>query len=238
MNRWIPAIAVLVLGALLLWIGRETIRPLASTEQTDPPVLRVYPVPVERAEALRAALYVAVGKRGSVSLPAPDRLLVLAPEALQASIADSLPALAGVGGAAETPPPVIRPVRIELWVVDVSEGAVPDARLDAIRETLLQVQAQSGAPGFELLTKMTLLTNVGAGGKSIGDDRARATLALTAASGDAVGADISLNSGRMDLRTQTRLTLGQIVVLAQATPTDDGRTRIRLVIVRAEAAGS
>ena len=79
------------LGALLLLAACDRPNGGSAGATAEPPsTLRVYTVPAERAQALQDALVVALGKNGRVSLAPPDRLIVVAPQVLQTSVAENL----------------------------------------------------------------------------------------------------------------------------------------------------
>lgn len=232
MNRWIPAIAVLVLGALIIWFGRDLRTPSPDTGSA---VLRAYRVPVERAESLQQALSQSLQKVGNVTRPAPDQLLVLATRDVQASVEQTLTHLAGARLMAGPDP---GPVSVHFWVVDASDDPDGDADLAAIADTLNAVRTHTGAVGFDLRTHLVLTTTVGGLDRSrVADEHAQVDMRLSPGS-EGVNMDLSMEAGTMNLRSQTRLTLGQTIVLAQAAPKERDAGRIRLVIVRAEAAGS
>lgn len=222
------------LGALLLLAACE--RAPVGGAATDPPQsLRVYTVPAERAEALRDALAGAIGKNGRVSLAPPDRLLVVAPDGLQTSVAENLGSLMQAAPPAAPDP---GPVRLITWVVDVAEGNTVDPRLEPIEATLAALREPLAATGFALFGQIAITGDVGerAPTQSAGDGRTQLQVRLSQTEGG-VRADISVSAERMQMRTQTRLTFGETVVLAQAMPEDAGGSRIRLVIVRADPAG-
>lgn len=199
-----------------------------------PKSLRVYSVPAERAEGLRDALAGALGDSGRVSLAPPDRLIVVAPVALQTSVAENLGELMKAAPAAPADP---GPVRLVAWVVDVADSATVDPRLEPLQSTLEAVRETLKAPGFTLTGQIAITGDVGdrAPGQSAGDGRVRLQARLTPADGG-VRAEISIDARSLELRTQTRLKFGETVVLAQAMPEDEGGARVRLVIVRADPA--
>ncbi|MFO1494008.1 MAG: hypothetical protein U1F26_05045 [Lysobacterales bacterium] len=232
MNRWIPAIAVLMLGALMIWFGRDL---RTASADTDSAVLRAYRVPVERAESLEHALSMSLNQVGNVTRPAPDQLLVLATPKVQASVAQTLTELAG---ASLTAGPDPGPVTVHFWVVDASDDPEDDAGLAAIADTLKEIRTHTAAAGFDLRTHLALTTTVGGLEMSrVADEHAQVDLRLSPGS-EGVNIDLSMEAGMMNLRSQTRLALGQTIVLAQAAPKEGDAARVRLVIVRAEAAGS
>lgn len=222
------------LGALLLLAACE--RPSGDDAAADPPrTLRVYAVPAERAQELQGALAGALGKNGSVSLAKPDRLIVVAPQVLQTSVAENLGSLMQAAPPAAPDP---GPVRLTAWVVDVADGATVDPRLKPLESTLDALRETLAAPGFSLFGQMAITGDVGerVPSQSTGDGRVQLQVRLTPAEGG-VRAYLSVGADRMQLQTQTRLTFGETVVLAQAMPQDAGGSRVRLVIVRADPAG-
>ncbi len=223
------------LGALLLLAACE--RPSGGAgEGAEPPsTLRVYTVPAERAQELQLALANALGKNGRVSLAPPDRLIVVAPQVLQTSVAENLGELMKAAPPAAADP---GPVRLVTWVVDVADVATVDTRLKPIESTLAALRESLAAPGFALFGQIAISGDVGerAPTQSAGDGRTQLEVRLTPAEGG-VRADISVAAETMQLRTQTRLKFGETVVLAQAMPEATGGSRIRLVIVRADPAG-
>lgn len=224
------------LGALLLLLAACERTPGGAGTAAEPPQsLRVYTVPAERAEALHQALAGAIGKNGRVSLAPPDRLIVVAPDGLQTSVAENLGSLIPAAPPAAPDP---GPVRLITWVVDVADGSTLDPRLKPIEATLAALREPLGAPGFALYGQLAITGDVGerAPTQSAGDGRTRLQVRLSQAEGG-VRADIEAEAGRMHLRTQTRLKFGETVVLAQAMPEDAGGSRVRLVIVRADPAG-
>lgn len=225
-------------AALLLLAACE--RPASSEAPSaeQPKNLRVYTVPAERAAGLRDALAGALGDSGRVSLAPPDRLIVVAPVALQTSVAENLgELLKATPRPAPTPTLDPAPVRLAVWIVDVSEDSLIDPRLQAVQSTLDALQKTLSAPGFKLHGQIGITANVGNRGPSTsaGDGRVYMHAQLMPADGG-VHAEIRMNAGRMEVSTQTRLKFGETVVLAQAMPEGEGGSKIRLVIVRADPA--
>lgn len=224
------------LGALLLLAACNRPDGTTAGATAEPPsTLRVYTVPAERAQALQDALVVALGKNGRVSLAPPDRLIVVAPQVLQTSVAENLGELMKA-----TPPaaPDPGPVRLVTWVVDVAEVATVDTRLKPIESTLAALRESLAAPGFSLYAQSAITGDVGdrAPGQSARDGRLQLEARMSPVA-DGVRANIEVVAGRLQFVTQTRLTFGETVVLAQAMPEDAGGSRVRLVIVRADPAG-
>lgn len=231
-----PLFRAAALVALLLLAACDRQSASTATPASDlPKTLRVYTVPAERAEGLRDALTHALGDNGRVSLAPPDRLIVVAPVVLQTSVAENLGDLTKAAG-----PAVVDagPVRLELWIVDVAEASSTDPRMRAVQSTLDALRQPLAAPGFRLHGQIAITADVGARTpkSTAGDGRVQMTARLVPADGG-VHADIQLMAGRMAVDTQTRLKFGETVVLAQAMPEEEGGSRIRLVIVRADPAG-
>jgi hypothetical protein len=223
------------LGALLLLAACDRQVGSAGTPTDDPPkTLRVYTVPAERAEVIRDALRNAMGDNGKVSLASPDRLIVVAPLVLQTSIEENLGELIKAAPTTAADP---GPVRIVAWVVDVSDAATVDPRLQPLLSTLEAIRESLAAPGFTLYGQVALTASVGAEqfGHRAGDGRVELNVRMAPAEGGVL-AGLSIGANRMQLETRTRLKFGETVVLAQAMPNDDGGSRVRLVIVRADPA--
>lgn len=226
------------LAALLLLAACDRQSASTATPTADlPKTLRVYTVPAERAEGLRDALAGALGDNGRVELAPPDRLIVVAPVVLQTSVAENLGDLTKAAAPAAPDP---GPVRIVAWVVDVSDAATVDPRLQPLQSTLEAVRETLAAPGFTLYGQLALTGSVSGGPLNrnrAGDGRVELNVRMTPAEGGVL-AEFNIGANRMQLDTQTRLKFGETVVLAQAMPDDEGgSSRVRLVIVRADPAG-
>ena len=224
------------LGALLLLAACDRPDGTTAGATAEPPsTLRVYTVPAERAKDLQLALAVALGKNGSASLAGPDRLIVVAPQTLQTSVAENLGILQEAAPPAAPDP---GPVRLTAWVVDVADDDGFDPRLKPIESTLAALRESLAAPGFSLYAQSAITGDVGerAPGQSASDGRLQLEARMSPVA-DGVRANIEVLAGRLHLVTQTRLKFGETVVLAQAMPEDAGGSRIRLVIVRADPAG-
>lgn len=229
-------VSIIALLAALFLGGCDRGQPLpAGVPAETPNMLRVYSVPPERAESLREALISALGDNARVSLLPPDKLLVLASAPLQTSVAENLGRLIETAAAVVADP---GPVRLTLWIVDVADSDVPDRRLAPMQQTLDAVRESLAAPGFQLLSQLAITASASdRGSASAGDDNAQLRARLSAAT-DGVNAELDITSGnRTQVRTQTRLKFGETVLLAQAMPSEAGRSRVRLIIVRADPAG-
>jgi hypothetical protein len=225
------------LGALLLLAACDRQAGSAGVAAASPPMsLRVYTVPAERAEAISDALGSAIGASGGhVSLAPPDRLIVVAPPLLQTSVAENLGELMNAAPPAAADP---GPVRIVAWVVDVSDTATVDPRLQPLQSALEAIREALAAPGFTLYAQVALTGSMGdhvSPSHRAGDGRVEMNVRLAPAEGGVL-ADLNIGAKDMQLSTQTRLKFGETVVLAQAMPEDEGGSRVRLVIVRADPA--
>ncbi|MBK9656221.1 MAG: hypothetical protein IPO66_12445 [Rhodanobacteraceae bacterium] len=223
------------LSALLLLAACDRQSGSTATPTADlPQTLRVYTVPAERAESLRNALAGALGDNGRVELAPPDRLIVVAPVVLQTSVAENLGDLTKAAAPAAADP---GPVRIVAWVVDVADAATVDPRLQPLQSTLEAVRETLAAPGFTLYGQVALTGSVGvrAFSQRAGDRRVELNVRLAPAEGGVL-AEFNIGANHMQLNTETRLKFGETVVLAQAMPEEEGASRVRLVIVRADLA--
>lgn len=223
------------LSALLLLAACDRQSGSTATPTADlPQTLRVYTVPAERAESLRNALAGALGDNGRVELAPPDRLIVVAPVVLQTSVAENLSDLTKAAAPAAADP---GPVRIVAWVVDVADAATVDPRLQPLQSTLEAVRETLAAPGFTLYGQVALTGSVGvrAFSQRAGDRRVELNVRLAPAEGGVL-AEFNIGANHMQLNTETRLKFGETVVLAQAMPEEEGASRVRLVIVRADLA--
>jgi hypothetical protein len=229
------------LGALLLLAACDRQAGSAGGPSADPPMsLRVYTVPAERAEALLGALGSALGASGGhVSLAPPDRLIVVAPLLLQTSVAENLGELMKAAPPAAADP---GPVRIVAWVIDVSDTATADPRLQPLQSTLETIREALVAPGFTLYDQISLTGSASErrNWHKADDGRVSLDVRLVPADGGVV-AEFGIRANRMGLNTQTFLKFGETMVLAQgmpqqAMPQEEGGSRVRLVIVRADPA--
>lgn len=112
--------------------------------------LHLYHVAPQQTERLRNALNQALasgehGHIGSVSSPGDGQLMVLAPAALQSSIAASIKAFAPVPAAPD------RRLRVQFWSVDAIPGKGDDgAGLEPVQPALAQARRLLGAMHFVL----------------------------------------------------------------------------------------
>ncbi len=204
-----------------------------NPDSQNPDTLRAYTVPADRVEALRSALSTALGKNGTTSLAGPDKILVLAPAILQSSIADTIAELVK-----DAPEPVVDlgPVRMQLWVVDVTDEPSMDPRLDAIAPALEAVKPNLNAAGFALYTQLALHSGFSVSNgptRQTSDDRAHLNYRMVRKA-EGVVVWLNVNVGRMRFETETPLAFGETVVLAQASP-ERGESRVRLILVRVDA---
>jgi len=232
-----------MIRAILITLGALALLMLAACERNgaeliaeseNPTTLRAYTVPSERLNALQAALRTVLGDKGGVSIVLPDQILVLAPAVLQSSIASTLRTLAEGANSTVAEPTKSAPIQLQVWVVDVSETASEDPRLAPIKAALDAIRDSLAAPGFVLQSHLLVNGSMGSDVRS-GDRNANVYTRMTATNGGVKGR-LQLSAGAMAIDTDTELRFGQVVVLAQATPEDDGRARVRLMIVRADPA--
>jgi hypothetical protein len=140
-------------AALILLVGCDRPGGAGETPRTDME-LRVYPVPVDATDKLRAAIAdsLRVGDKstiGSVSSPAPGKLIVLAPGKLQESIAVVLEKLASADKAQTSAP--APQYRLRFWVVDAVFGdGADDPAIADIATATNEVRKQLGPAHFSL----------------------------------------------------------------------------------------
>jgi hypothetical protein len=232
MERWMPTI----LAVLVLLAGAFLFRPAATPGAegghavTDPPTLEIYSVAPTQSAVLRRELTAVLGDRGQVSQPAPDQLMVLAPEHLQTQIGAVLQ-----GMPLEAPAAIAAtPVHFEAWVVDVDPAAPEDPRLAPVASALTPFRESMGARAFRLVTQLgTTLTPNDWDNHRVQDRRADLGLRLSAVEGG-VDAELRFHANPMSMTTKTRLRFGETVVLAQAGAVGDLEQSgtLRLLIVR------
>ncbi|HKU17650.1 MAG TPA: hypothetical protein VJP80_00055 [Candidatus Saccharimonadales bacterium] len=157
---------LMVLTLLPLFIGLTACGANGNTgTDSSSLTLRTYTVPVSRAEDLSQTLNHLLrmdnGKRdvGSAWVAGPGQLLVLAPNQLQTSIADSLKQIVAHGQSAAAS----QPLRLNAWIVDAYPGNGPvDPSLKAIQPALAAFVEDIGPAHFVQAHYLTAVSDVGA----------------------------------------------------------------------------
>jgi len=109
--------------------------------------LKIYAVPVAQTARLAGALGNALGKGANVTMPAPGKLLVYAPQQAQDSIGKALAGLGQAGPAADD----ATQVNLRFWVVDGHPGTGSDeAALKPLSATFDSLRSTVGPMHFQL----------------------------------------------------------------------------------------
>lgn len=216
-----------------------------------PMALKIYAVAPEQTGRLVQSLGEALGKKASITSPAPGKLLVYAPHNAQASIAE---AISSLGTVAEADP---APAQVELhfWVVDAQTGAGPnEAALAPMASALDSMRKSIGPLHFQLNQAVAAMASIGHSGsiKTATDGGYQRDFGFRVTSGHAGAIDLQLSyddhgqSGLAQFETQIDLASGNYVVLAQApgacpsplpgkdAPACPQKPALRLLIVRAD----
>lgn len=239
--------------------------------------LKLYKVPAAQSQAIASKLdgilaspEFLVGLKTHTAMrattPFPGTVLVLAPAAVQPSIATAVAELAKVAGdaapdaaadaaKAKAAEPV--PLRVQFWVVQAKAGAGEDAAaLQALEPTLKQVRTSLGASHFVLEDSAAVAVtappdqNATQGNGSVVTSRGR-EFEFHASSASKGAVDLNLqyhNTTREaagntipELKTTITLQPGAYVVLAEAPPADISAkavdaTLMNLLVVRVDRA--
>lgn len=184
--------------------------------------LRTYTVPQGDAERLSGALNHVLGLDnyrhdiGRTYSPGPGKVLVLAPARLQDSIARSIRDMAARSGSAAG----ARPLRLDVWIVDVYRGAgALDPDLKAIQPALQSFEEDSGAAHFAQKHYFTAVSDSGAETMmspqpyylldySITDDSGRLVLKFSYHQRHLAGQPAEMLSGQVTTRLGQTLVLG------------------------------
>lgn len=228
--------------------------------------LRLYPVPADSTERLRAALERVLAtedksRLARVSSPSQGRLLVLAPVDMQGSIGAVIEALSAPTKDAGKLPAQIR---LRLWTVDATPGAAADdPALQPLRPALDEARSALGAVQFALRDTTAVVSGIGQRVERSWptrddlDARTASTSQLVYSTTPAPdGVVLEINVGQqiavgpaapggylhVGTETTTPLRLGQTLVLSQsplpAASGDKAAPVTRLYIVRVDPVSS
>jgi hypothetical protein len=187
-------------------------------QATNDMVLEAYAVPVGysglMASALTRALFVGDNAVGRVIETPDGQIIVVAPESVQVGVKRLIEQL----NAAQ--PPVRTPtnIRIDYWLVHGTRAEAPATTFPApaLAETLAAVQQAEGPMAFELYAHKVLT--------SLDEEEARISAAglfieqeaSWNAAGGTITAEVAIDaSGGTGMRTDIRLSPGQVVVLGE-----------------------
>lgn len=232
----IAALMILVLAALAFGVVRRFEAPRHVMPLNEPPSLRVYAVPGDRAREIRDALDVVLSATHEKGAPlgramlSGGQLVVLAPRETQDTIADAVKQLVGKAPVAAN---AVTSMRLSLWMVDALPGAgADDPALAPIGAALQASRASLGEVRFALrdATALTALPN--GDGVEIESPRHTHLNAQLRAGETGTSVDIGIRGPDATLRTTALLQTGQVIVLAQMLSPDKAVERTRLYVVR------
>lgn len=216
-----------------------------------PMVLKIYAAPSGQASQLAQSLGRVLGKKASITSPAPGKLLVYAPSNAQASIGDAISSLGKSTESDQTP----AQVDLHFWVVDAQSGpGTDDAALAPMTSALDSVRKRIGPLHFQLDQAVSAMASVGHNGsiKTAKDGGYMRSFDFQISGGHGNTIDLMLayadqgQTGLAELETQLDVTSGHYVVLAQApgacaqaligkaAPACPQKPALRLLIVRAD----
>ncbi len=236
----LAALMILILAALAFGVVRRFEAPRHVMPLGEPPSLRVYAVPGDRAHEIRDALDVllsATHEKGASlgrAMLSGGQLVVLAPRETQDTIAEAVKQLVGTAPVTTN---AITAMRLSLWMVDALPGTgADDPALAPIDAALQATRASLGDVRFALrdATALTALPNGDMA--EIESPRQSHVNAQLRAGETGTSVDIGVRGPDASLRTTTLLQTGQVVVLAQMLSPDKADERIRLYIVRLDPA--
>ncbi|MBW8368549.1 MAG: hypothetical protein K0M70_11930 [Arenimonas sp.] len=208
-------------------------------------VLRTYPVPKGQTQAIGQALNQVFatgpeGRRiGRASYELPGQLVVLAPESVQASIAESIAGIVGSSGEANA----MSTASLRIWVVDGRPGPGDDAdRLAVLAPAIKAISGNFPGFGFRLVDQAEIAvteaghesTLVTGSGNAItaqlvdSDPMTFSVMVIGPSTPDAEG---------LSLRSMLSLPPGELVVMAslqdKREPASTGPAPMRFLILQA-----
>ncbi|MFH1463384.1 MAG: hypothetical protein ABIO70_03260 [Pseudomonadota bacterium] len=187
-------------------------------------VLETYAVPEGYSslmeQALTRVLFFGDEPVGRVIQSPDGRLIVVAPESVQAGVARLVDQL----NAAEPAPRTPTNIRIDYWLIHGrhAEAVSTEAPAPALAQTIAAIQQAEGPMSFELYAHKVLT--------SVDDERARLTssglqieqYATWDAAGETISAEVGIDTvGGSGARTAVQVASGQVVVLAEVADLDD-----------------
>ena len=206
------AVALLALAAC----NNPPLAPAPGAADKPPIQLQVYDVPAGTVREMRSALNGVLGNKensetalGRVSVTPDGRLMVLAPERIQAGVKSMVEQIAKKAGVA--------PARVEttFWIVvgkRDGKGELPPGLVE-IKAALDEVAKTQGPMQFRLLELLKLATLSGETG-SVRGESGVVKQEMTATNGSVL-ARFALNAGPKSVDTSVQMKPGQTLVLAQ-----------------------
>lgn len=208
-------------------------------------VLRTYPVPNGQTQAIGQALnqVFAIGPEGRrigrASSELPGQLVVLAPESVHASLAQSIAGIVGSTGEADA----MRTVSLRLWVVDGKPGPGDDAdRLAVLAPAIEAISSSFPGLGFRIADQAQIAVTE-AGHESVLGTGAGNTLTAQLIDSDPMTFSVMVigpatpDAEGLSLRSMLSLPPGELVVMAslqdKRDPSSTGPAPMRFLILQA-----
>lgn len=208
--------------AVLLVLGACRAPTDGGAASTAAPMeLKIYAVPAAQTAQLAGALGNALGKNANVTMPAPGKLLVYAPQQAQDSIGEALANLGQAAPAADS----ATQVNLRFWVVDGHPGAGADAAaLKPLSATFDTLRSGLGPMHFELEQAASGVATSGRSGGIVTTTPAgfQRTFDFRVGSATADGVELTLDyqdagpAGLRRFNTEVGARFGDYLVLAQA----------------------
>lgn len=244
MNVTIRLAGALALATLLVACGNGS-----GSEHTaaEPAVMRTYAVPAAQTEAIGMALneVFAVGAKGHrigrASHEVPGQLLVLAPESVQASVAESIAGLSGASVSGLSP----NTVKLRLWIVDGRRGAIESGDAPAALAPAIEaISANFPGLGFHIVDQAEIAVSDG-GHHSLLVTGAGNEFTANLAGADPMTFNVGISgtgnelSEGLRVRSTLKLPPGELVVMAslqqRESPAADGPVQMQFLILQAVA---
>lgn len=229
--------------AALAFFAALTLCACARTSEAEQGVhtLRVYQVPPARTEALGMALNDVFGAGegqapvGKASSRVPGQLLVLAPDALHASIDDTLGQL--VSGTKDRTTAGSN-VQLHFWLIDAVPGPSNRTASSAPAAVVEALERQFPGHAFQLHDQARLGIQALSGNGYLRTDADTEISAHVGAEGNGLLADVEIvtatKSGKLPLQTNVALSMDEYVVLAvTGAPGGGASAPQRIVVVQA-----
>lgn len=253
-------LAVILFAMTVAGCHSSTSAPQAPTFE-----LKAYQVPAaesrviaQHLDAILASPGFLVGTDAHTAMratqPFPGTVMVLAPAAVQPSIANAIAELAKASGKQSEAAPQAMPLRLEFWIVQAKAGSGDDsASLQPLAPTLEHIRQKLGSSHFVLEDSAAVAVDAGHGeatsgnGSVITSGGRRFVFQATASGASAVALELKFSNTTAeaasstipDLHTTLAMQPGEYVVLAEAPPAagavqNKSATLMNLLVARVE----